>query len=479
MDDRKYKFLVGVLGQDGASALKKAGERSPELGGAIFPRAVIAWLNVAGREQFEGSLPGVEDSYLHFSKSEGTFSGEVAVNDEVYTFEKANMVHLGACVAIALGADHEQISPRLRDLDLQKLGKNIDTIVKARVAMAELKRIRTQPLEKMAIADIAPGREIKNGVFDYSHVLNPAHQKRYKIMLAHDPADNQVTAALIHNGSRVGMINATPILHRQADVGEPGDLYIEDSEIKEEHRGQGLGPSLMEAVMAHGLHHLGIKNVVGGHHSTMAHRAHQKLTARHGLDGYSPTYEEPKRPDAIVGAYDGRAGPYKYTLKEELPFGKAAKSPGGGQETPGPAAAPHAPAQPEAPQPAVAVQSGKGPTVSLRPKPPKLPAPKSADEQVQTGPGSTAAPKTKAPGIQLPGAPKPPVHITKSQSETPCSICGIPQFLSDGTMTGCYCFKEIVKDVILQKHADGGYNLWLDGLDEEATITLLEAFGGK
>jgi GNAT superfamily N-acetyltransferase len=43
-------------------------------------------------------------------------------------------------MAVALGSDHERPSAGLRDLDLQRLGKNIDTLVKARVAIDELRK---------------------------------------------------------------------------------------------------------------------------------------------------------------------------------------------------------------------------------------------------------------------------------------------------------------------------------------------------
>lgn len=140
MDTRKFSFLKAVLGEDGARALAKAAERGPELEAALLPRTIMSWLGIAARDDFEGQIPGVENTYLQFKKAEERYSGSVAIGDEVYSFEAATVLHLGACMAVALGADHERVGTRLKDLDIQRLGKNIDTLAKARVAVAELRK---------------------------------------------------------------------------------------------------------------------------------------------------------------------------------------------------------------------------------------------------------------------------------------------------------------------------------------------------
>jgi hypothetical protein len=75
MDGRKFQFLKAVLGEDGAKALAKAAERAPELGNALLPRTIMAWLGVASRDDFEGTIPGVENTYLQFTKAEAKYSG--------------------------------------------------------------------------------------------------------------------------------------------------------------------------------------------------------------------------------------------------------------------------------------------------------------------------------------------------------------------------------------------------------------------
>ena len=131
MDERKYAFLQAVLGTDGASSLKKAADKYGDLEGAIVPRAIMAWLGVVSRNDYEGGLPGVDDSYLDFSKNDdGTFNGSIAIGDGVFPFQNASVFHLAASVALSLGASLE--SDAIKDVDVVKLGKSIDVLVKAK-----------------------------------------------------------------------------------------------------------------------------------------------------------------------------------------------------------------------------------------------------------------------------------------------------------------------------------------------------------
>jgi ribosomal protein S14 len=134
--DRRTAFLSAVLGSDGSSALNKAAERSPELGAALWPRTILAWLNTV-REDFEGELPGVENTYVQFSKNENGYSGSIAIGEEVYKLEKASVFEMLASVAVALDLD-QQPSGDLRDIDLEKLGRSVDLLAKARMVADEL-----------------------------------------------------------------------------------------------------------------------------------------------------------------------------------------------------------------------------------------------------------------------------------------------------------------------------------------------------
>ncbi len=131
MDSKKYDFLKAVLGQDGAAALKKAADRLGGLEDAVLPRAIMAWLAVAARGNYEGQIPGVDDSYLDFTKNtNGSYSGWIAMGEEVFPFHNATPFHLAASVSLALGA--EKINEEFDSVDLVKLGKSIDIMAKAK-----------------------------------------------------------------------------------------------------------------------------------------------------------------------------------------------------------------------------------------------------------------------------------------------------------------------------------------------------------
>lgn len=131
MDERKYAFLRAVLGNDGASSLKKAADKYDGLEGAIVPRAIMAWLGVVARADYEGGLPGVDDSYLDFAKNDdGTYSGSIAIEEAIFPFQNANVFHLAASIALSLGASLD--TEKLTDVDMVKLGKSIDVLVKAK-----------------------------------------------------------------------------------------------------------------------------------------------------------------------------------------------------------------------------------------------------------------------------------------------------------------------------------------------------------
>lgn len=132
------QFLKAVLGDDGAAALQKAAERSVELGNALIPRTIMAWVDVAGRFGFEGELPGVKNTYIHFEKNEsGGYRGAISVNDETYNFQDSTLFRLSASVAVALDVSVGDAS-RIRDMDVEKLGKSVDCLVKARYVAKKL-----------------------------------------------------------------------------------------------------------------------------------------------------------------------------------------------------------------------------------------------------------------------------------------------------------------------------------------------------
>lgn len=138
MSESGNKFLALTLGEQGARALFKAAERYPDLGGALLPRAIIAWLSAEARlrDFYEGSVPGT-DAGMSFKKSEGGYTGSVTLPEGKYEFEGATLFHVAGAIAVALEADVDAAG-RVRDSDVERLGKNIDLLAKALAVSKEL-----------------------------------------------------------------------------------------------------------------------------------------------------------------------------------------------------------------------------------------------------------------------------------------------------------------------------------------------------
>lgn len=151
MNGTKFDFVKEILGVDGATALNKAANRSERLENVILPRTILAWLGVVSREDYEGGLPGVRNSYLRFSKNEDGFTGVIGMGQELYKFDGASLYHLAASVALVLGADADKIDPAVKDLDIVRLGKSIDILAKARVAVVGLQKAEAQVKKKVKL----------------------------------------------------------------------------------------------------------------------------------------------------------------------------------------------------------------------------------------------------------------------------------------------------------------------------------------
>lgn len=154
MSSGSYKFLQIVLGQDGAKALAKATERAPILSSVLVPRTIVSWLDTAVRLQYEGEIPGLDNSYISLHKTESqTFTGALTVADNVHSFNEAELIHVAAAIGVALGISGQGVDPQLKGQDLSRLGKSIDLLVKARVVSEAL---RDQALAKATVFDFIP-----------------------------------------------------------------------------------------------------------------------------------------------------------------------------------------------------------------------------------------------------------------------------------------------------------------------------------
>jgi 8-oxo-dGTP diphosphatase len=218
---------------------------------------------------------------------------------------------------------------------------------------------KAEDLEKMAIANIPPGKPLEGGGHDYSHLLPENLRQKYRLSVLPDhmfkdkivgqvyrkrhgyeaqPYPVGEVTALIHSQPKRGSI---PVLDWKGDplpaAGDGNFLEIRASHIEPEHRGQGLGNAMYEGVMAHAYHHHNARSVIGGSHSTAAGRVHSALSNKHGLD-YQPKADPyALDPEEKGFDFDDRYEPYKYTLKSENPvLPRGAKAPKVDWEAPSP-----------------------------------------------------------------------------------------------------------------------------------------------
>jgi hypothetical protein len=153
------EFLTAALGSDGAKALLKAVARQPQLGQVLMPRAILGWLDFATAHEFEGEIPGLNNSYIQFTKSDEGFSGSISLDDQVYTFQKSNVYHLAASIATAIGLEPIEVDPSLRDTVLVALGDSIDTLAKAQVLVRHLHKSHLHHKKKTELEKVdLPGK---------------------------------------------------------------------------------------------------------------------------------------------------------------------------------------------------------------------------------------------------------------------------------------------------------------------------------
>lgn len=173
-------------------------------------------------------------------------------------------------------------------------------------------------LDKMALADIKPGEEKKNGDWvwtDYSHLLPEAERGKYTLKVRSHASDKNewhraILSPVDNHHRRLGDVTfATGIDNRN-------EMNIVASSLMEPLRGRGLGLATYEAALAHSRNKLGATHLVGDVHSSLASAVHKKLAAKHGLD-YKPKLVDPND-DSPPGAYDDKYDEYSYALKTEL-----------------------------------------------------------------------------------------------------------------------------------------------------------------
>ncbi len=134
----KSLFLRAILGDDTAKALAKAIVRCPELEGVVIPRAALSWVSLAS-SGYSGVIPGVEGTGLVLIKGENGLSGKISSNGHDFTFKDESVYFVAAATVCALGLDTKAELPT--SSKISDLGKSLDLMIKARVAVDNLKKM--------------------------------------------------------------------------------------------------------------------------------------------------------------------------------------------------------------------------------------------------------------------------------------------------------------------------------------------------
>ncbi len=121
-------FLTAILGKDGLAALNKAIVRQPDLAEVLVPRTILSFVGNVQDLAYKGPIPGMAASVIALTKSGGV------INGTSYTGLDANRYTMAAHLAILLGVTSDsKLAKNTRDIDLTRLGKAIDVLVKSRM----------------------------------------------------------------------------------------------------------------------------------------------------------------------------------------------------------------------------------------------------------------------------------------------------------------------------------------------------------
>jgi hypothetical protein len=459
VNQRATSFMSGILGADGARALAKAADRDQRVASALVPRAILGWMSLAARFNYEGQLPGCEDSVFTFRKAERGFSGQIKIGADVFKFENASVFHVASAVAVSLGIEDLALHPAVTQVTLQRLGKSIDTLIKMQV-LEKSKNVRQQTsnLTPEQVQQRLSTYAAKTG-FKVGAPRQPAGFVRGTI---HPNPKQPISHELGHAFMTPEGETARQYTSQLAVDGEPENANLEDDEFgdaadaKDEADRQEDVASVMEAGIARRAgvrpeavktsytpdpHKNPVYTSMTDDDTRAVQELHQDLldSARYHQNRVDTGQVKFKQGRAVPGTsvnakINARAQQAAVNKQyESLDSGDTQKT-----EMPGQANKPTAQQAPLAPQ---------GP--QLQPK------------QAQP-------PKMKAA-----------MKITKAQSRQRCRMCSQPQFVDD-QFQGCLCFRDLSKSVRVQKLEDG-YSLRFMGSDwdQDTTAALLRSLWGR
>lgn len=456
IDGTKLAFLEGVLGQ-GATALQKAVAKAPVLENLLLPRTIISWLNIATQIGYDGAIPGIPDSQIHLQKSEeDNWSGSIEIAGHEYEFVDADICRVGAHIAVAVGADDDKINPQAKTVDIVKLGKTIDLLVKSRAVKVALEKgwpkdateNRENQEAHAVLQDMAAeqGKQVKpkkvKAPIPSSEDNWDSSWENTDDVLADAQVDAETALppkkrASLYKEWRPGNFlpswatSHSQVVKGQSRASDKGVYHLHHG--VDNHGRQGWHTDFYPSSFPYGLGIFGSEDEARA--AVEHHITHLQNGGKH-QDWKRPAYT-PKPPPT---EYERKFG--SSTEKAEN-TGRASHERAGTPET----------LKPDAPAP----QQGPTKQVGV----PKTYMPKMTGHN-PSGPVAKTEIATK---------------ITKAQANAKCSTCGASHS-NGGSFTGCNCLADLAKSITATPDNKGGYILSFS-LPTEQIVTVLTVLKGQ
>jgi hypothetical protein len=151
MITRQLQKLIGVIGVEALSPLLK----SEDLANFIVPRVVIGWLQ-------KSPLGVLElEPFQILTKSVKGYSGSIMMQGVDHHFEDASETLIAAMISVVSG--QKALTSSVKSLDLAKLSKTLDSLLKTSAPKIEAKEdVNTPAPQQPPVGPISPQRAISS-----------------------------------------------------------------------------------------------------------------------------------------------------------------------------------------------------------------------------------------------------------------------------------------------------------------------------
>jgi hypothetical protein len=119
-------FFKEILGEQGASVITQLAKASKDLGYYMTPRIIVSWLRQSPYGEFSVPIGCPLNTLV---KNGYGYSGTATIQGLDYSFKHSQEEHVAAIIAVA--SNHKIEPVEVKDVDLARLAKTIDLLVKS------------------------------------------------------------------------------------------------------------------------------------------------------------------------------------------------------------------------------------------------------------------------------------------------------------------------------------------------------------